>query len=87
MIYVRGPFVAEGVLQGGIGVLVALGVLWVGFTARQLRYGELTVDLLGVEGMSFLPWSQSGLLIVGGMAVWCVTGLMAVSSTRKVMDG
>ena len=87
MIYVRGPFVAEGVLQGGIGALVALGVLWVGLTAGQLWYGELSGDLLGVEGMSFLPWSQSGLLIVGGMAVGGVAGLMAASSTGEVSDG
>ena len=87
MIYVRGPFVAEGVFQGGIGALVALGVLWVGFTAGQLRYGELAADLLGVEGMSFLPWSLSGLLIGGGMAVGCVAGLMAASSTREASAG
>ena len=27
--YVKGPFVAEGVIQGGLGGLVAAGLLWV----------------------------------------------------------
>ena len=26
--FIRGPFVAEGVLEGGVGALMALGVLW-----------------------------------------------------------
>ena len=87
MIYVRGPFVAEGILQGGLGALVALGALWTGFTAGRLRYGELAADLLGVEAMSFLPWFLSGLLIVGGIAVGCVAGLIAASSTREMSTG
>ena len=33
--YVRGPFVLEGVLQGGFGALSALVVLAVGFAAGQ----------------------------------------------------
>ena len=87
MIYVRGPFVAEGILQGGLGALVALGVLWAGFTVGRLWYGELAADLLGVEAMSFLPWFLSGLLIVGGITVGCVAGLIAAFSTREVSTG
>ena len=38
--YVRGPFVLEGVLQGGIGALAALLVLGIGFAAGESWYGE-----------------------------------------------
>ena len=81
--YVRGPFVAEGTLQGGAGALVALGGLWIGFLVGRLRYGELTADLLGVEAVSFLPWSWSLLVVLGGMAVGCAAGLVAARSTRE----
>ena len=81
--YVRGPFVAEGTLQGGAGALVALGGLWIGFLVGRLRYGELTADLLGVEAVSFLPWLWSLLVVLGGMAVGCAAGLVAARSTRE----
>ena len=31
MSFIRGPFVAEGVMQGGLGAALAIGLLWPGF--------------------------------------------------------
>src|SRR5205085_3720687 len=36
--YIRGPFVMEGVLQGGVGALVSLMALGVGFLVFRARY-------------------------------------------------
>ena len=33
--YVRGPFIAEGVLQGGAGALAGLLLLWIGFAVAK----------------------------------------------------
>ena len=37
--FIRGPFVAEGFLQGGIGALVALMLLWAGFAIVVAWWG------------------------------------------------
>jgi cell division transport system permease protein len=37
--FIRGPFVVEGMLQGGAGALLAVGVLWLGFAAAIAWWG------------------------------------------------
>ena len=37
-VYIRGPFVMEGLLQGGLGALMALVALGVAFLALRARY-------------------------------------------------
>jgi len=75
--YVRGPFVMEGVLQGGIGALVALLALAAAFLALRARYLVPLASALNVSSIHFLPMELCLLLVVGGMAVGCLGGLVA----------
>ncbi len=75
--YIRGPFVMEGVLQGGIGAVVALLVLGGAFVALRARYLVPLAQTLNLSSIRFLPVELSLLLVVGGMAVGCVGGLLA----------
>jgi cell division transport system permease protein len=75
--YVRGPFVMEGVLQGGIGALVALLALGGAFLALRARYLLPLASALNVSSIHFLPVELCVLLVAGGMAVGCVGGLFA----------
>ena len=79
--YVRGPFVLKGVLQGGIGALMALVVLGIAFAVGESWYGEMAARVLGVDEVQFLPPAMGFLLVSGGMAVGCVGGLVAARST------
>ena len=81
--YVRGPFVVEGVLQGGIGAVLALMVLGVGFVVGEFWYGEPAAQVLGVDAVRFLPPVMGLLMVAGGMGVGCVGGLVAARSTRS----
>ena len=81
--YVRGPFVLEGVLQGGVGASVALSLLAAGFVVGESLYGEAIGQVLGVDALHFLPPILGVLLVIGGMAVGCVGGLVAALSTRE----
>ena len=77
-VYIRGPFVMEGILQGGTGALLALAAL-VGRVRRSCAPG--------ISRRSRRPSTcrrsascRSGcasLLVVGGMVVGCVGGLVA----------
>ena len=75
--YVRGPFVMEGVLQGGVGALVALIALGAAFLALRARYLVPLASALNVSAVHFLPVELCVLLIAGGMAVGCLGGLVA----------
>ena len=75
--YVRGPFVMEGVLQGGIGALVALAALAAAFFALRASYLLPLASALNLSSIQFLPIGLCVMLVAGGMAVGCLGGLFA----------
>jgi cell division transport system permease protein len=80
--YVRGPFIVEGVLQGGVGALVAILVLWMAFATANARYGAAAAQAVGLGGITFLPWFLSVLIVLGGMLLGCVGGLIVARGVR-----
>jgi len=80
--YVRGPFVAEGVLQGGGGALFALLALWILFLIGRARFGQVASEALGLASLSFLPFQFWILLVAGGMLLGCIGGLIVARSVR-----
>lgn len=80
--YVRGPFIVEGVLQGGAGALLAIALLWGAFLAVRARFGAIASDALGVGPLTFLPLELCGLIVVGGMALGCLGGLVVARAVR-----
>jgi cell division transport system permease protein len=74
--YVKGPFVAEGVIQGGLGGLAASLLLW---TALAWLSRDLQVsDLLPHATLSLSP-ALAVLLVAGGMVVGLAGSLMSLS--------
>jgi cell division transport system permease protein len=74
--YVKGPFVAEGVLQGGLGGLLASLLLWtaLAWLSRDLQTSEL-LPHAALE----LEARVAGLLVAGGMAVGLAGSLLSLS--------
>jgi cell division transport system permease protein len=79
--FIRGPFVMEGALQGGIGALVAVGLLWVGYSFARDRYGTIIASNVGSASVTFLSASVCLALLVGGMVLGCAGGLIAATSS------
>jgi len=78
--YVKGPFVAEGMIQGGLGGLLAVGLL--GGAARLLRRDLLAAsDLLGRAPLA-IPLELGLVLVLGGMAVGIVGSLVSLRRVR-----
>jgi cell division transport system permease protein len=77
--YVKGPFVAEGMLQGGLGGVVAALMLWaaLGWLSRALASSEL----LGRASMT-PPAPVPLLLVAGGMAVGVAGSLLSLSRLK-----
>lgn len=83
--YIRGPFVAEGLLQGGIGALLAILFLWLSHALTNAWWGTELRAILDGETLRFLPIRLSAFLILGGMVVGSTGGLAAAwraGSTR-----
>ncbi len=76
-VYVRGPFVLEGVLQGGIGAVSALALLGALFLALRGRYLVPLAAAVNLPSIRFLPLDLCILLVLGGMAVGCLGGAVA----------
>jgi cell division transport system permease protein len=75
--FIRGPFVMEGVLQGGVGALLALAVLGGAFLALRGRYLVPLASAMNLSSIRFLPLELCIFLVIGGMAVGCLGGLVA----------
>lgn len=80
--FVRGPFVVEGILQGGAGALLAMILLWVLFGVANARYGAVAAQTLGLGAITFLPLSLAVTIVLGGMLLGCVGGLIVARTVR-----
>jgi len=78
--YVRGPFIMEGTLQGGLGALVALVTLAVVFLALRGRYLVPLASAINLSAVQFLSVELCLVLVAGGMVVGCIGGLVAALS-------
>jgi cell division transport system permease protein len=74
--YVKGPFVTEGVLQGGLGGLVATGLLWAAL--GWLSRGLAASDLLSRAAFR-VPPGLGLLLVAGGMTVGLAGSLISLA--------
>ena len=79
--YVRGPFVAEGILQGGLGALVAMLALALAYFFVRSRYAEEASAVLAGP-LAFLPLPATILVVVGGMALGCLGGYAVARRVR-----
>src|SRR6266850_1032480 len=64
--YIRGPFVMEGVLQGGLGAAAALVVLAIAFLALRARYLLPLSSNVSLASVTFLSPGLAVGLILGG---------------------
>jgi len=80
--YVRGPFIVEGILQGGAGALLAMLLLWSVFAAARAHYAQMAAETIGLAPITFLPLHMSVLVVAGGMLLGCAGGLIVARGVR-----
>jgi cell division transport system permease protein len=78
--YVKGPFVVEGMIQGGLGGLLAMGLLWL--AVRLLAEDVVAAsDLMGRAALALQP-ELAALLVLGGMMVGVAGSLVSLGRLR-----
>jgi cell division transport system permease protein len=80
--FIRGPFVCEGIIQGGLGAVLALGALGAGLGLAAPRLSAMAAGLFEVGRIEFLSGVAMAGLVVGSMAVGCLGGLVASRRVR-----
>ena len=83
IVFIRGPFVCEGMIQGGLGAVIALGVLRGALAIAAPRLSMLAAGLFEIGPIEFLSVFAVAGLIVGGMAVGCLGGVVASRHVRQ----
>ena len=75
--FIRGPFIAEGIFQGGLGALAATVFLWLGLRLVSAWWGTELSVLFDGGSIEFLPARLAAALVTGGMVVGGVGGFVA----------
>jgi cell division transport system permease protein len=81
-VFVRGPFVAEGTLLGGLGAIVSMLALWGLYVGLRTRIEEALAGLVRVASLAFLPASDVLLVIGAGLLVGAAAGVIASRVAR-----
>ncbi len=68
-LFIRAPFYMEGVLQGFLGAVIALGTLYAFFLLFLARVYEPLKGLLGNFPLQFLSWEQMAAMGLGGVVL------------------
>lgn len=84
--YIRGPFVVEGLIQGGAGAIAAIVVLWITFLSVRGRADVWFAGAIDPAAMVFLSLPMAAALLAAGMAVGSLGGFIAARSTKEIAD-
>ncbi len=76
--FIRGPFLVEGMMQGLLGALAALAVLYAGHVALADYAGRSGNTLAGMMTGRFLPVAGSLMLCAGGLAIGLAGSALSV---------
>jgi cell division transport system permease protein len=84
--YIRGPFIVEGLIQGGAGAVIALIVLWITFLVVRGRAQTWLGGAVDPAGLVFLSPSHIALVLLAGMVVGALGGFIAARGAREIAD-
>ncbi len=76
--YIRGPFLVEGMLQGGLGGGLAIALLYASHELLLRRILASSKLVLGAEWLTFLSPAAWATIVAGGMIVGLVGSMLSV---------
>jgi len=81
--YIRGPFVIEGLLLGGLGAAVALVVVGVLYSFAGQSLGSNLAGLAEDGQLRFLGYAEIVLMLIGGIVVGAAAGTLASRAAHR----
>jgi len=80
---IRGPFLIEGILQGTIGGILAVVLLFAAYALAQRALPPASSLLWGFLFNGFLPWQKLAALVAGGMFAGWFGSWLSVRETAE----
>jgi len=80
--YIRGPFIVEGLLLGGVGATVALVVIAILYSTLSRSLGSDLAGYAGVGQLRFLGITEFVMMLLGGVGVGALAGTVASRAVR-----
>ncbi|HLJ74656.1 MAG TPA: ABC transporter permease [Thermoanaerobaculia bacterium] len=80
---IRGPFVVEGLLQGTLGALFAIALLFGGFEAARRFLAPANSIVWSFLFNGFLPWQKIAALLAGGMLAGSLGSWLSVRESGE----
>lgn len=81
--FIKAPFLIEGMLQGGIGAVIAVSMLTAGYYSILANSANFLSFNLSDAGLTFLPITYVAALIFGGIALGFIGSL---ASLKKLIS-
>lgn len=81
--YIRGPFVVEGLLLGGLGAAVALAVVGVLYYFAGQWLGSDLAGLTAEGQLRFLGYGEMAIMLIGGILVGAGAGTLASRAAHR----
>ena len=80
---IRGPFVIEGLLQGTLGAILAVAMLFGGFEAARRFIAPSNALLWSFLFNGFLPWQKIAALFAAGMLAGSLGSWLSVRESGE----
>ena len=81
--FVRIPYLLEGVMQGGVGALLAISGLWFAWRFASQDAAQSLAPVFGTSRLEFLPTDQLLLLVLAGVLLGFFGSLFAMGRFLK----
>lgn len=82
-IFIKGPFILGGIIQGMLANILSLAVLYGLFQFGASFIHDGGIEMLQGLNLKFLPWPMAGLFIVGGFLVGSFASLLSFGKMMK----
>lgn len=81
--YIRGPFVVEGMLLGGLGAAVALVAVSILYSLLGRWLGSDLAGLAAAGQLRFLGFGEIAIMLLGGVSVGAAAGTLASRAAHR----
>jgi cell division transport system permease protein len=82
--FIKGPFLAEGILQGLLGSLLAIGFLYLIFLLIMSKVSRFNTPFFSLQELHFLPVWMMLSIVAGGMFLGFLGSLFSLSRFLKI---
>lgn len=82
--FIKGPFLTEGILQGLMGGLAAVGCLYLLYISIVTKLGGLNAPFFSTDVLHFLSSPMIAVLIFGGMIVGFLGSFFSLARLVKI---